>query len=115
MRTRASPFTHDFLLLFAGPVVWAVHFLVLYGITGLLCARPAQREALLGVDLAAWGLVVLAVIACAAIVGALMLRPRDPAAPHGRIIRSLSRGLGLLALVAIAWETLALLLVPFCG
>ena len=112
---RVSAFTHDFLLLFAGPIVWAVHFLVIYGIAGLVCARPAPRAAWLGLDVAAWGLVVLGIVAAAAILACWRVAPREPAADGSRALRWLSRGLALLALLAIAWETVVLFVLPFCG
>lgn len=112
---RASAFTHDFLLLFAGPLIWAIHFVAIYGFTGVVCARPDPGAAWLGVGLLTWGLVGAALAAIAAIVACLAVKPKDAATDNRSFVRWVSAGLGLLAIVAIVWETMTVFLVPSCA
>ncbi len=111
---RPSPFTHDFLLLFSGPLIWALHFVAIYGFTGVLCARPGANATWLGLSVAAWVLGAAATGAGAAIVICMAVAPRGGAPEQRRFVRWVARGLGVLALVAIAWETMSVLLVPGC-
>lgn len=111
---RASPFTHDFLLLFSGPLIWALHFIAIYGFTGVLCARPGTNASWLGLSVATWVLVAAAVAAVAAIAACMAVAPRDTARENRRFVRWVARGLGGLAIVAIAWETMSVLLIQGC-
>lgn len=112
---RTSPFTHDFLLLFSGPLVWAVHFVAIYGFTGVLCARPGASASWLGMSLATWVLLAAGLAAAAAIAACMAIAPRDDAHGNRHFVRWVARGLGALALVAIAWETMAVLIIPGCA
>ncbi len=111
---RTSPFAHDFLLLFSGPLVWALHFVTIYGFTGVLCARAGANGSWLGLSTATWVLGAAALVAAAAIAACMAVAPREGAPAHRRFVRWVARGLGALALVAIAWETMSVLLVPGC-
>lgn len=112
---HGSVFTHDFLLLMAGPVVWAVHFVAIYGFIGVVCARPASQAQWLGVGWAGWVVVAMGLVAAGALVAWLRVRPAS-AEPHNhRFLQRCSQALGWLALLAIAWETLAVFLVPGCA
>jgi NO-binding membrane sensor protein with MHYT domain len=112
---RLSSFTHNFLLMFSGPLIWAVHFVSIYGFTGILCARPPVSLEWLGVGAAVWVIAaasMLAIMAMAALY--LFAKPRD-AAPDNRVfIRWMSATLSLLSGIAIVWEALAAFLVPLC-
>jgi hypothetical protein len=111
---RVSLFTHDFLLLFAAPLIWGLHFVAIYGFTGVLCARPGANASWLGLSVATWVLVAAGLAAAAAIVACMAVAPRDAARENRRFVRRVGRGLGGLATVAIAWETMAVLIVPGC-
>lgn len=111
---RLSLFTHDILLLLAGPVVWAVHFLAIYGFTGVVCARPVAHPGWLGIGLGSWGVGLAGLVAIAALAAWLRMRPRTEEPHNSRFVRWVSVGLGLLAVVAIVWETLSIFLVPGC-
>ena len=112
---RVSLFTHDFLLLFAAPLIWGLHFVGIYGFTGVLCARPGANASWLGLSVATWVLVAAGLAAAAAIIACMAVAPRDAARENRRFVGRVGRGLGGLALVAIAWETMAVLLVPGCS
>ena len=111
---RSSSFTHDFLLLFSAPLVWALHFVAIYGFTGILCARPGANAPWLGLSVATWVLIAAGLAAAAAIVACLAVAPRDAVRENRRFMRWVARGLGGLAIVAIAWETMSVLLIPGC-
>lgn len=111
---RTSTFTHDFLLLFSGPLIWAVHFVAIYSFNGILCARTAAQASWLGVGIATWGIGGAGILAIAAIAACLAVEPRGAPDSHG-FVRWVTIGLGWLAIVAIVWETLPVFLVPACG
>lgn len=114
MPLRPNAFTHDFLLLMAGPIVWAVHFVAIYGFVGFTCARPLAPAQWLGVGWVGWTVVGMGVIACVALAAWLRVRPASGEPDNRRFLRRASRALGWLAFLAIAWETLAVFLVPGC-
>jgi len=110
-----SMFTHDILLLFAGPLVWAVHFVAIYGFAGVVCARTGAAQAQwLGIHLLAWGVCALGVAALAALATCFALAPRTAEPDNRSFVRITSRGLLLLAGVAVLWETISVLMLPAC-
>ncbi len=114
--SSASSFTHNFLLLFSGPLIWAVHFVAIYGFIGIVCARPPADAEWLGIGVALWGVCgasLLAVVAMAAIC--MWIKPRDTVRDNQVFIRWMSITLCLLSAAAIGWETLAAFMVPVCG
>jgi hypothetical protein len=111
---RPSAFTHDILLLFAGPIVWAVHFVAIYGLTGIVCARAGSAGVWLGLAWHGWAIVGAGLLAAAALGACLRVRPRSEDAHNRRFLRWSALALGALALLAIVWETLAVFLVPAC-
>ncbi|WP_156385580.1 hypothetical protein [Ramlibacter sp. Leaf400] len=111
---RLSAASHDLLLLFAGPMVWGAHFLAIYGFTGVACARPGPGPQWLGLAWEAWAIVALGLVAAAVLVASLAARPRSGSAQNRDFLRAIALALNALALLAIAWETLAVFLVPGC-
>lgn len=111
-----SMFTHDILLLFAGPLVWAVHFVAMYGFAGVVCARPGAAQAQwLGIHVLVWGVCALGAAALAALAGCYALAPRTGEPDNRHFVRRTSRGLLLLAGVAVLWETFAVFILPACA
>lgn len=108
----ATSFTRSFLRLFSGPTIWALHFLAIYGATGVLCARPALRQDWLGISAIAWMLGTAALLAVAAIE---LIHARDWRDRKTDFMRMTASGLALLSIIAIVWETVPLFLVPECG
>ena len=85
------------------PLVWALHFTALYGVTAVACAR--------GVSALIPGAIVIAtVVAMAAMLAIVKLahRARD------HFIRWISRSLAGLGVLAIVFEAVTVLLVPAC-
>jgi cytochrome bd-type quinol oxidase subunit 2 len=89
----------------AAPVlVWALHFTLVYGATGLACARAMPH-------VAPW-VIALATVAAAAACGFILQRERRREASFEGWLAS---ALAALALLAIAWEALPALLVTPCA
>lgn len=97
-------FVRASLRLFAGVIVWALHFAVIYGFTGLACARGMAAA----VPWAIGAATVAAGAACLLIVGREMDNRQSFTA-------SISAGLAGFALVAIVWEALPVLMVRPCA
>lgn len=92
------------LRMFAGPIVWALHFTVIYGFTGIACARGLAGTV-------PWG-VGLATLAAGSVC--LLIVVRELRGEQG--FRSwMTAGLAGFALLAILWETLPVLVVAPCA
>jgi len=98
------PFAATALGMSAGIIVWALHFGAIYGATALACARGLPHL----VAPAVGGVTVAAVAALAIVLVRGWQRRR-------RFEPWLAAGLAALALVAVVWEALPVLLVPPCG
>jgi hypothetical protein len=89
------------LLIPSGAIVWAVHFAAIYGVTALACARGFP-------NLVPW---TVAIAGCAA-AALLVLIVR--AAYMDEFVGWTTGAIALAALLAVAWESAAGLLVPAC-
>jgi hypothetical protein len=105
--------------LWIGPLVWAAHFLAIYAFTASACARYVAMGAF-GVGVVAWFIGAVTAIA-AAVLGvtiALALldgrRSGSHAAPAG-FVHWLTAAIACLVLLAIVWEALPILFMPFCS
>ncbi len=109
-------FSRTFLFMLAGPIIWAAHFLFIYSVHGVACARPTLHGAWAGIPVSSWiivGASLLALIAMALIY--LRLRTRMPHIGDPGFLPWLAGTLSLLSAVAIIWETIPVLWVPACG
>ena len=97
-------FARTALWLSAGPLLWALHFGAIYGFTGIACARGLAPTV-------HWAVGIATLAAAAACAGAIAAGWRRRAQFEGW----LSAMLASLAMVAIAWEALAALLVTPCA
>lgn len=106
-------------IVLAGLLIWAAHFTVIYGFTGLACARRFAQEPVLGVDLvdiAVIGATIVALAAAGAVaVQAYRLAKTSPS-EEGSIpfLRWTAAASALLAMVAIAWEALPAIFISGC-
>jgi hypothetical protein len=113
---RATPFTFNFLLIFSGPLIWALHFVGIYGFTGVFCARPPVSWEWLGFSIAVWVITAASLVALAAMAAlCLLVKPRDTGRDNLAFIRWMSITLTLLSALAVIWEALTAFLVPVCG
>jgi hypothetical protein len=85
-----------------GPLIWLVHFGILYGFNALACAR--------GFPGAVPWVVAAATLILAVPVGLLVLGKRK-----GQFVDWLSAALAALSLLAILWQALPALMVSPCA
>jgi hypothetical protein len=91
------------LFMSAGVALWALHFAAIYGLSALACARGRPELVLPSV-------VIATTLAAAATIAVLGVGLRGRA----RFESWLASGIAALALVAIVWEALPVLIVPIC-
>lgn len=116
--TTKTAFGIDLLFLIAGPTIWMVHFLAIYIVNALGCARPRSALALpaLGLPLSSW--LILAGTALALAAMAIVT-----ARQAGRVRKFgldtfhlwLTGALCLLSALAVIWQTVPVFLVAACG
>lgn len=109
-------FPHTMLSVLAGPLIWALHFLLIYVFNGIVCARPGPQDAWMGIALSSWAIIAfgLAALAAMALIH-LRQRRRLPQAGDPRFLPWLAGALSLLSAVTIVWETIPVLFMPPCG
>ena len=99
-----------------GPVIWVAHFFALYAAEGFLCSGAASPAAAairpLGLTLTAIALAVLSIFL--SWQGLQSLRNRQGAPMHLHSYRRISIGLAAMALLAVAWSALPVILLPAC-
>ncbi|HEY9280768.1 MAG TPA: hypothetical protein VIP51_11905 [Eoetvoesiella sp.] len=112
-----SRFLRTFLLMLTGPIVWAVHFLFIYAVNGVACARPDLQASWAGSPASSWIIGVGSLLALAAMVLILLCQRKQMpgAGTEPEFMLRLGRALCMLSAVAILWETIPVLLVPACG
>lgn len=110
--TTLAPATRRGLTAALGaPIVWSVHFLAVYVLNALACARGVA---------AGWvvpGILLLTLLAAAGLVA--LIRPARPHARAGAeaaapFTSRLGLLLGLLSLLAVLWNALPALFLPAC-
>jgi len=89
----------------ASPVIaWAIHFLAIYGFTGLACERGFGHAV-------PWSVGGVTLVAVASAVAILVRGVRD----RSDFEHALSAGLAAFALLAILWEALSVGMVAPCA
>ena len=108
------------LPLLAGPLIWAIHFAVVYGTVSLACARAFEGGKVIGVELVPL-IVIVATLVAALQVAAIAIfalssdSVRDHGAQTSRFLRRVTAASAVLSLVAIALEGSAMALAPYCS
>lgn len=115
----------SFPRIFAGMMgvflVWAAHFMLVYGMNGLACARGFDAMRVLGFPLVPFTVAAATLLAMLLAVWILMraLLGRGPAPGASedprRFIRLFTAGAAGLSVVAMLWVGLPALQVPACG
>jgi hypothetical protein len=115
------PFPAAILRLIAPLIVWTLHLSVLYGGTALACARGFDGDRVFGLPILSFGIGTATVIALGG-VGYLMARAYLTLGPGSngdwptrRFVSWLTLTAGALAIVAIIWEAVPVLIVPACA
>jgi hypothetical protein len=111
-----------FILALGGLLVWAAHFALLYGVQTAFCTANPGGWSATGLRISGLALTAVAV----AVLFGLAGRPRlhTQAGSHrgsakdtdsARFLRQVSMAGAALALLAVVWATVPLLLLPACG
>jgi uncharacterized membrane protein YhaH (DUF805 family) len=107
---RGRGFIGEVLFALSGLLVWAAHFLVVYGATAVLCARGAATSAPLIITAA-----TIAAVAALVVLLALGERRRRGIDSSGRrLLASMAMFGSAIALLAILWEAAAGAALPSC-
>ena len=93
-----------FIRMSSGAIVWAAHFAAIYGITALACARGVA-------GVVPWAIGIASIVAVGLLFFLLWISFKD----IGAFPNWLSAAVAGLALLAIVWEAVAVLLVPVCA
>jgi hypothetical protein len=106
-------FTATALRLSAGIIVWAMHFAIIYGFTGLACARRYTESGDTWIALVPW---VIGIATAAALAAALVLLTPVIRSPRkAPFVEWVSGWIAAFAMIAIVLEAAAVLWVPACG
>lgn len=103
--------------LWIGPLVWAVHFLTIYGFTALACARGLTSGAA-NVVVGFIGAVTLLAATVLGVTIWLAVRNRRPPPilpATSEFTHWLATAINSLALLAVVWEAMPVLFVPICA
>jgi hypothetical protein len=90
------------LFMASGIGVWALHFTVIYGFTGLACARGFGASA-------PWVVGTATLLAAAAVIAIIVTHL------SAEFTRWMTAALAGAALVAVVWEGIAAFMVPACA
>lgn len=111
---RPLPLTR-FLRMFAGPAIWFLHLMLLYGAEGLACLSPASAGSLVGWSAAAATLIALAALGfLAASQARLQTIPEKPG-HDANFLKVSEFFLVLISGLGVLWSAVPVLLLPACG
>lgn len=116
--TTKTAFGIDLLFLIAGPSIWMLHFLAIYIVNALGCARPHAALALpaFGLPLSSWLILAGTALALAAMaVIAARQSGRVRTLGLDAFHAWLTGALCLLSALAVIWQTVPVFLVAACG
>lgn len=106
----------ELLFLIAGPVIWLAHYLLIYAINAVACARLPLGDTWMGMPVSSWAIVAASALALGAMaVVGLRQRKQVQAGTLPEFHAWLTAALCLLSAVAVAWETLPVFLASVCG
>ena len=116
-------FVPVFASLFAGPLIWFAHFLVIYGFITLACTRGFADATFAGVDVVPLTVVTataVAILATAAVIVRTLRHHEPPFSERADIamsyfLRWITVAVAGLSLVPILWEGLTAAIVPACA
>jgi hypothetical protein len=107
------PFAATALRLSGGAIVWAAHFAVIYGFTGLACARGFSDEGAGWITAVPWVIGISTVLGSALAV--LFIVPVLRARRSADFTDWMSAGVAAFAINAMVLEGIAVLWVPVCA
>ncbi|WP_313620227.1 hypothetical protein [Achromobacter sp.] len=110
-----APFGIELLFLIAGPGIWLVHFLFIYTVNAIACARPGLTGPWLGLPASSWVIVAGGVLALGGMAMAAWRQHERVRASGALPFRAwLTAALCALSALAVVWETLPVFLMPSC-
>ncbi len=95
----------------SGALIWAVHFMAIYGFTTLACARDFASIQWLGIGVVAWVVGGATMIALAAASSVIVAAIRT--SPIG-FTQWIAGSVAALASLAMIWEALPAMMVSAC-
>lgn len=117
---RSSRYSSLFAL--SGMLIWAAHFGLIYGLTSLACARGFAETRVFGVTVVSLSIGVVTVIAALGtltVIWQALRRRAVTASGNGLSLPAFTAVMAALiaglALVAILWEALPVLMLPPCA
>src|SRR5687767_5767406 len=115
-------FIGKMLFVNAGLLAWAAHFTIIYAVTTLACTKNFAGRKILGLGIVPFA-ITIATLAALAVIGAVLINALVRALPprsarsgedSARFLRYVTVSIALLALVAIVWNALPVLVLPPC-
>lgn len=112
MKTR---FPVELLFLIAGPAIWLAHFLFIYTVNAVACAKSALAGTWMGLPASSWIIVAGSVLALGGMaLAAWRQRQRVRVSGAPPFHAWLTAALSVLSALAVVWETLPVFLMPAC-
>lgn len=106
----------ELLYLVAGPLIWLAHYLFVYAVNAIACARYPPVGTWAALPASSWIILAASALALAGMAAASRVQRRR--VHEGRLPRFhgwLTGALCLLSGLAVAWETLPVWTTPACG
>ena len=107
MTRNVRPFSSDLIWALAGPIVWAAHFFLVYGVEAVICTRTASPSVAMR-----WIIVAATAVALGLLIVVVLRqwRTRDADA----FLRQVQITLALISMAAIAGAAISGLSLPAC-
>lgn len=115
-----SGFLSKSLFALAGLLIWSLHFGAIYVFQALACARGFAGREIAGIGIVTVFIAAVTLLALLSSAAVLVAGWRTAAgtaelSDHDEFLRRLAMLIAGLAIVAIVWEALPILMMPACG
>ena len=110
--TDSASFTITSLRISAGIIIWAVHFAIIYGYTGLACARRFDAFGEIWIAAVPW---VVGISTALGVLLAVVFVAPAVRATRRAFVEWMSGWVAAFAVLAMILEGIAILWVPVCG
>ena len=110
--TDSASFTITSLRMAVGVIIWAAHFAIIYGYTGLACARRFEASGETWVASVPW---VVGIATAAGVLLAIVFVVPAVRASRRAFVEWMSGWVAAFAVLAMILEGIAVLWVPVCG
>lgn len=108
------------LLSLTGPLIWALHFAVVYGVQHVGCAEPGEKHADFWIQASVIVATLVALLALLLIIAKPKLvhsinRDGEMSQNTQALLLSIMRLLALLSFFGVLWAGIAVFFLPACG